>query len=1062
MGDDGLVEWGTEPGVSTATGHARGEGEESRRLRALAALYRTGQRLQQFLTPAILAQEIVSVLEETLAYEYGAVLLLEEGTGRLVPFGLSDQGRGSASVEQHWAYVTSRQPLLGEGITGWVARYGQSVRLGDVRQDPRYYPLREGIRSEMCVPLRLGDQILGVVNVESSRPDAYNEDDQHVLETVAAQMAVAVQNARLYEQMQQYAEGLEARVAERTTERVQAEREAQERRLYLEAVLASAPDAIVTLDAQHRVVEWNAGAEVLFGYSHAEVIGRDLDDLITNPATLDEAKGITRRILGGRLMPPVETVRYRKDGSPVDVILAGSPILVEGELVGIVGIYTDIDERKRVERAVRRANRGLQMLSQCDEILSRARDESQLLQETCQVAVELGGYRLAWVGLAEHDEARRVRPVAQAGFEEGYLEAVRITWADNAYGRGPTGLAIRTGRPAVARNMLKDVNYAPWRQEALRRGYASSLALPLLSDGQPFGALNIYAPEPDAFDAEEVDLLAELADNLAHGIVALRTRQEHTRALEALERYAERLETLHQIDRAILEAQSPQDIASATLSRIDHLVPCRRARILAFDVESDIPTVLASRESADEYLPQEGSDAERNPDAGGGGRRAEISIPLLAEGELIGSLRVELDSVDALTQEQVEIVYEVAAPLSVTIEHARLHKRLRQHADRLEETVAQRTRELKAERDRTEAILESLGEAVTVTDVKGTVLYTNPATEALTGWAGEEAVGQNWQALQGDGPMAEVFGQVQEAMSAHQTWRGETVSLRKDDTPYDAAMTVTPLFAPDDSGELMGSVWVQRDITPLKEAERLKDRFVSNVSHELRTPLSIVTLLVGNLDRLYQRLDDEGRRKMIRSIRDQISLLNDLIDDVLEISRIDSCGVSLERQPLNLVGLVQEEMEKQMPLARRKSLTLNLGGVKALAVQGNEGQLRRAVRNLLDNAIKFTPSGGLIRCECLVQEGGGLLEMRWPAGEGLPAGRWAGLRVVDTGIGVDAERIPRLFERFYRVETEGKVPGTGLGLAITRELVELHGGYVAIASTPGEGSVFAIYLPLEG
>jgi two-component system phosphate regulon sensor histidine kinase PhoR len=232
------------------------------------------------------------------------------------------------------------------------------------------------------------------------------------------------------------------------------------------------------------------------------------------------------------------------------------------------------------------------------------------------------------------------------------------------------------------------------------------------------------------------------------------------------------------------------------------------------------------------------------------------------------------------------------------------------------------------------------------------------------------------------------------------------------------------------------------------------------VSHELRTPLSIVTLLVGNLDRLYQRLDDDGRRRMIRSIRDQVGLLNDLIDDVLEISRIDSRGLSMERQPLDLVGLVQEEMEKHVPLARRKSLTLNLGGVKALAIRGNEGQLRRVVRNLLDNAIKFTPSGGLVRCECLVQECGGHLDMRWPAGEGLPAGRWAALRVVDTGIGIDAERIPRLFERFYRVETEGKIPGTGLGLAIAHELVELHGGHVAVASMPGEGSVFAVYLPL--
>ena len=202
----------------------------------------------------------------------------------------------------------------------------------------------------------------------------------------------------------------------------------------------------------------------------------------------------------------------------------------------------DISRRKELEEELRRANRSLKMLSACNHALIHADNEESLLNSICQIIVEAGGYRLAWVGFKEKDQKKTVRPVAQAGYEEGYLESLHITWANRERGRGPTGRAIRSGEPSIAKDILNDPNFAPWRAEAIKRGFASSIALPLAIRGKTFGALNIYASEGDAFDPAEVDLLGELAGDLSFGIIALRARVEQEIAEKALRRAHRHLE----------------------------------------------------------------------------------------------------------------------------------------------------------------------------------------------------------------------------------------------------------------------------------------------------------------------------------------------------------------------------------------------------------------------------------------------------------------------------------------------------------------------------------------
>ncbi|UCH62579.1 MAG: PAS domain S-box protein [Fidelibacterota bacterium] len=207
-------------------------------------------------------------------------------------------------------------------------------------------------------------------------------------------------------------------------------------------------------------------------------------------------------------------------------------------------LKNEILERQQVERDLNRLNRAYLMVCECNQELIRNADEQALLNNICRIITGMGGYRLAWVGFTEHDENKTVLPVASAGYEEGYLESLDITWADEPTGRGPTGTAIRTGRPAIAKNILTNPQFAPWRRRAIKRGYASSIALPLHIDQENIGALNIYAQDPEAFDEEEVNLLIKLADNLAYGIISLRIRDERNRAEEALRESEELYRTL--------------------------------------------------------------------------------------------------------------------------------------------------------------------------------------------------------------------------------------------------------------------------------------------------------------------------------------------------------------------------------------------------------------------------------------------------------------------------------------------------------------------------------------
>ena len=191
-------------------------------------------------------------------------------------------------------------------------------------------------------------------------------------------------------------------------------------------------------------------------------------------------------------------------------------------------------EAAKAGAELQRVNRALKALSDSNQALTRAAGETEYLQEVCRIVQRDCGYAMIWIGHAADDPARSVQPVAQAGFDEGYLQTLNLTWADTERGRGPTGTAIRTGRPAGCRNLRTDPAFAPWREEACRRGFGSSLAVPVIAGGRAIGAITVYSCEPGAFSTDEEGLLGELAGDVSSGITALRLRAAHAADEQAL------------------------------------------------------------------------------------------------------------------------------------------------------------------------------------------------------------------------------------------------------------------------------------------------------------------------------------------------------------------------------------------------------------------------------------------------------------------------------------------------------------------------------------------------
>jgi PAS domain S-box-containing protein len=359
---------------------------------------------------------------------------------------------------------------------------------------------------------------------------------------------------------------------------------------------------------------------------------------------------------------------------------------------------------------------------------------------------------------------------------------------------------------------------------------------------------------------------------------------------------------------------------------------------------------------------------------------------------------------------------------------------------------------LHAERERFRTTLTSIGDAVVVTDAQGRITLLNPVAQALTGWSAE-ALGQPLEAVfhivnettrkTVENPVSQVI-----RLGAIVGLANHTVLIAKDGTELAIDDSGAPIR--DAHGRIVGVVLVFRDITQrrgseraLEDADRRKDEFLAMLAHELRNPLAPIRNAAHTLALL--GTGDDRVRWVSGVIERQVGLMTRLVDDLLDVSRITSGKITLQRATVSMREVLAQAVETARPLAESRGQALEVDVPEDAAwVDGDPARLAQAVGNLLDNAIKYTDDGGRIG-----------LRARVEADEVV-------IVVEDSGVGVDPELLPHVFDLFIQADRslERKQGGLGLGLTLVRRLVEMHGGRVEAASAgPGLGSAFTIRLP---
>jgi PAS domain S-box-containing protein len=1066
---------------------------EQQRAAELAIINSVGEAMSKQLDTQTITRIVGDKVTEIFKTDATSILMLDAKHNLIVPAFEWDEGQ----------YIENVAPFsLGTGLTSRVIQSRQPLVLGTAAEAATlgaYYP-PEGVevnptvtQSYLGVPIVVGEKVLGVVSAHTYTQHAYDQNSVRLLFTLANNMGVALENARLFDETQRLLKETEQRAAELAI--INSVQEGLAAKLDAQAIFELVGDKIhqvfdapsvqlITYDPQANLCQWRYEIEKgarqqraprpPSGFS-AHIL-KTREPLLLNQ-NLDQRAaelGIVRSILSGK---------------PAQSYL-GVPLVVNGVARGVISLQ-NVDHENAFGDAE------LRLLQTLANSMSIALENARLFDETTRRANELAIINSVQQGLASQLDVQsmielvgdKIRELfdAQATMIMTYDAVTDLRHIRYAVVNGerqssppapPSGFSrqiIRTRQPLLLNQNVAQLAAAAGSRPLSAAEPKSYLGVPLIvaDPAAPHNALSGQAVKgviglhnfqhENAFTESDLRLLNTLASSVSVGL-------ENARLFAETQRRANEMSALTAIGREIsatldlntvLEriATHARDLLDADDSAVylpDATGKTFHAIVALGDVAAEIkadPITLGegiigsiALQGKAEFI----NDAVHDPRARTIAGTDDVETnddrlmvaPLSAGDHVIGMMAVWRMGGAPFTAANLDFLNGLARQAAIAIQNARLFDEVQRQSAHVK------------------TVLDNSPVAIVTSDEQTRVQSWNPAAEKLFGYTAAEALGRELDELVAHGPELHAQAVEYSDQALHGTLiRDITRRTRKDGTLVDVEVSGVPMRA----GSQHNFITIYHDITELQHARQeaiaaneAKSAFLAMMSHEIRTPMNGV---IGMTNLLLNTELNDDQREFTETIRNSGEALLTIINDILDFSKIEAGKMDLEHASLDVRECVESALDLVAMSAAKKGIELayQMDNDVPAAIIGDVTRLRQIMLNLLSNAVKFTEKGEVIVTVSGVKLGASPPDTLTHGASTLQ------FAVRDTGIGIPADRVNRLFQSFSQVDasTTRKYGGTGLGLAISKRLSEMMGGTMWVESVEGQGSTFHFTIAAE-
>lgn len=1053
----------------------------------LQALNDASASLTASLSSEQLIHSLLDHLRPILPYDTATLWLREEE--RLVVAST----RGFSDVEQRLGLSVA---VTDSALFKEMEQTGQPILVKDVREDPRFPPLEAPRLSWLGIPLISKGEMVGVLAVEKWQANYFTHEQVQVGLTFAGQSAVSLDNARLYEDSIKRATELDRR----------SQRLSALNRFTSALTRSLDTDQILNLTAEELYKGLNAKRVSVVIFERGQAFWKIATPRIRAklPRVLPDAP-IFSRLRESLGIFNTDDVNNEPDlyslldmfGENAKALLI-LPLAPSQHLTALLFLQMEGDARFGVneleiartitnqatialenarlyQSSVRTAER-FAVLNETSSLVSASLDAEEIYRSVHKAAERL--MPLDTFVITLYDEtANEIDPVYLYERGKRYFKE-RIP-----FGAGISSEIIKTGEPQLIARVSSAVSSTSIHFGDEEQQVQSIVAVPMNLGGKTLGMLSAQSYLPDIYTPEDMQILGTLANQaiiaIQNGKLFVETQklaaEQEARVQERTAQLNREKQNTDTLLRILTEVSSSLDLdrtLNRTLSLLNDTLGAEQGTILLVNPEDNLlhyragygylsdrvspgarsftlkigeglaGWVVKRREAvliADLY--QDSRWVRSN--ASGQDHRSAIVVPMLVGEDVIGVLMVFHRQVNFFNAEMLSLVKAIAAQVSVAINNANLYELIRDQAERLGSML----RKEQVEASRSQAILEAVADGVLVTGSDNRITFVNTSCVKILGVDEARLLGSSLDAFSGlAGAWTETIARWSQDPSSYQ--QGEMYAGQL--TLENGRIILVHLAPVILQSDFLGTVSIFRDITREVEVDRLKSEFVATVSHELRTPMTAIKGYVDILTMGAAGALNENQMHFLAVVRNNIERLSILLNDLLDISRIESGRVTLNIRPVNLYEIAEEVVTETLRRSQteNKPMALSVNAPKDLPpVIGDKDRVRQILSNLINNAYNYTPENGVIHVNIHQQN----KELQ--------------VDVQDNGIGIKPEDQARLFERFYRGEHPLVLatPGTGLGLPIVRQLVEMHKGRLWMQSTgiPGEGSTFSFTLPID-